>query len=100
VTGAKSRKGFMGKLFKGDRYNVVLFTRKSRKVNLKYKSSDNPTWDETHYFLTNPDSVLTAGPATRFLRQLNLGLGACHHWFPSQLNLSRFFPETTGSYPT
>lgn len=55
---AGSRKGFM--LFKADRYLVRMNTRKTRSVMLKDKSTDDPTWNETHYFLTGADSVFTA----------------------------------------
>ena len=52
------------------RYLVQLHTRESRKITLASKSSDAPTWDETHHFLTNPDAVLTAVVTTTNLKEL------------------------------
>lgn len=52
------------------RYLVQLHTRESRKITLASKSSDAPTWDETHHFLTNPDACLTATVMTTNLKEL------------------------------
>ena len=52
------------------RYIVQLNTRDSRKITLQSKSSDQPEWDETHHFLTNDDSVLTAVVMTGNLKEL------------------------------
>lgn len=52
------------------RYLVQLHTRESRKITLASKSSDAPTWDETHHFLTNPDAALTATVMTTNLKEL------------------------------
>ena len=52
------------------RYLVQLHTRASRKITLASKSSDAPTWNETHHFLTNPDAVLTAAVMTTNLKEL------------------------------
>ena len=53
-----------------DRYVVQLFTRRSRRVTLASKSSDDPTWDETHFFLTNPEAHLTAVLLTTNMKEL------------------------------
>ena len=53
-----------------DRYVVQLFTRRSRRVTLASKSSDDPTWDETHFFLTNPEAHLTAVVLTTNMKEL------------------------------
>ena len=52
------------------RYLVQLHTRESRKITLASKSSDAPTWDETHHFLTNPDAALIATVMTTNLKEL------------------------------
>lgn len=86
----KSRKGFLGSLFKGERYFVQMFTRASRKVMLKEKSSDEPTWNEMHYFLTNPDSFLTAVLYSSNMKEL----GRC------ELPLSQLTTEDRAGKPT
>ena len=53
-----------------DRYLVQLYTRPSRKVTLASKSSDAPTWDETHYFLTQGEGCLTAVVTTTNFKEL------------------------------
>ena len=50
--------------FGGERYQVRLYTREQRKVMLKSKSRDEPTWDELHYFwpIPNPHSAASCSP--------------------------------------
>jgi len=91
VVSSKRSKGFLSSMFKGDRYLVQLFTRKSRVVLLRDKSSDEPTWtDETHYFLTNPDSVLTVILFSRNMKEL----GRC------ELPLGQLTAEGRAGKPT
>ena len=52
------------------RYIVQLNTRVSRKISLTSKSADQPTWDETHHFLTNNDSTFTAVVLSGNLKEL------------------------------
>ena len=56
--------------FGGERYQVRLYTREQRKVMLKSKSRDEPTWDELHYFLANPESTLSCVLLTMNMREL------------------------------
>ena len=56
--------------FGGERYQVRLYTREQRKVMLKSKSRDEPTWDELHYFLANPESTLHCILLTMNMREL------------------------------
>lgn len=56
--------------FGGERYQVRLYTREQRKVMLKSKSRDEPTWDELHYFLANPESTLRCVLLTMNMREL------------------------------
>ena len=56
--------------FGGERYQVRLYTREQRKVMLTSKSRDEPTWDELHYFLANPESTLSCVLLTMNMREL------------------------------
>jgi hypothetical protein len=56
--------------FGGERYQVRLYTREQRKVMLQSKSRDEPTWDELHYFLANPESTLHCVLLTMNMREL------------------------------
>ena len=66
----KKSKGLMGSIFKGDRYLVQMNTRATRVITLKDKSTDAPKWNETHYFLTNPDSVLKTALYTTSMKEM------------------------------
>ena len=56
--------------FGGERYQIQLYTRHQRKVMLKSKSRDEPSWDELHYFLANAESTLRCVLLTMNMREL------------------------------